>query len=80
MSFSLPFLDEPEGDVSLVAFSPRLDETISVNERGFDREDGETFKTLTMMAQWSQLLVALENLEHATSSLEVEPSSPFEIA
>jgi len=33
-----------------------------------------------MMAQWSQLLVALENLEHATSSLEVEPSSPFEIA
>ncbi|MFT5524961.1 MAG: hypothetical protein ACI9HK_002925 [Pirellulaceae bacterium] len=63
MSFSLPFLDEPDGDSSWVAFSPRLEETITVNEQGFDRNDGEAFETLSMLAQWSQLLVALGNLE-----------------
>src|SRR5262245_3172372 len=41
----------------------KLGESIRVNQRGFDREDCRTYETLSVVTEWTQLIVALSRLE-----------------
>lgn len=68
---SLPFMDEPvveeqpTTEINSKADAPRLDETIRVSQRGFDRANAKVFETLDIVSEWSRLLVALERLSAA---------------
>lgn len=68
---SLPFMDEqpmdglPAEEVTAKADVARLDESIRVSQRGFDRTDAKVFETLDIVSEWSRLLVALERLSAA---------------
>lgn len=63
---SLPFMDEqPVEEVTAKADVARLDESIRVSQRGFDRKDAKVFETLDIVSEWSRLLVALERLSAA---------------
>jgi len=63
---NLPFLDDqPAVEVTSNADVSRLDETIRVSQRGFDRSDSKVFETLDIVREWSRLLVALERLSAA---------------
>ncbi len=42
---------------------PYLHDTVQVSEQGFDRHDSEQFATLAIIAEWNQLLVAIEQIE-----------------
>lgn len=39
-----------------------LGELISVNERGFDRDDGEWFRTADIFVEWNHLMMAMSRL------------------
>ena len=67
----MPFMDEPLveeqpiTEINSKADVARLDETIRVSQRGFDRADAKVFETLDIVSEWSRLLVALERLSAA---------------
>jgi hypothetical protein len=42
---------------------PYLHDIVQVSEQGFDRHDGEQFATLAVIAEWNQLLVAIDRIE-----------------
>ena len=41
----------------------RLGDTIHISQRGFDRDDSQTFETLEIVSEWNRLLVALDRLQ-----------------
>jgi hypothetical protein len=60
---NMPFIDDqPVEEVTSKVEALRLDETIRVSQRGFDRADAKKFETLDIVSEWSRLLVALERL------------------
>jgi len=65
LSASLPFLSDTEPSQAPRESSPRpqLGETLDVNERGFGRTDGLAFETLAVVAEWTQLLTAVDRLQ-----------------
>src|SRR5262245_31418966 len=63
LSQSLPILCEEASDYAAAADFSRLGEAIAVSERGFDREDAACYDTLDILAEWNQLLVALDRLQ-----------------
>jgi hypothetical protein len=42
---------------------PYLHDTVQVSEQGFDRCNSEQFATLAVIAEWNQLLVAIDRIE-----------------
>lgn len=50
----------------------KLDETIRVDQRGFDRRDARKFDALDLITEWSQLIVALSRLEQDLAQQPVE--------
>ena len=62
LSRSLPFLCEDAADYTRLADLTRLDDTIRVSQRGFDRDDAVVFDTLEVVSEWNRLLVALDRL------------------
>lgn len=64
---TLPFLNDDESPpvVSPTSASaiPYLHDTVQVSEQGFDRHDSEQFATLGIIAEWNQLLVAIDRIE-----------------
>src|SRR5947209_5112299 len=77
---TLPFLCENESDYAVLADLTQLGETISVSQRGFDRDDAALFQTLDIVTEWNQLLVALdrltENAEFRTQNAEPQTPCP----
>lgn len=69
LSPSLPFLCEEASDCLGAAGGDRLGEEIQVNQRGFDRNDGDVFETLEIVTEWNRLLVALERMQLSTDPL-----------
>ena len=63
LSQSLPFLCDEAEDYAAIADITRLGDTIHVSQRGFDREDAQTFETLEIVSEWNRLLVALDRLQ-----------------
>lgn len=63
LSRSLPFLCDEAEDYLQLADVSRLSGTIRVSQRGFDRRDAEVHETLDIVAEWNQLLVALDRLQ-----------------
>ena len=64
----LPVFDDAElsaqekQDVASFRGMQILEEDIQVSERGFDRDDATTFRTSSLVTEWSQLVIALETL------------------
>ena len=64
----LPVFDDEElstqekQDVATFRGLQVLDEEIRVSQRGFDRQDAQTFATSDLVTEWSQLVIALESL------------------
>jgi hypothetical protein len=65
LSSSLPFLND--GELShaprATPSQPQLGETIVVSERGFGSTDHQTFETLGVATEWTQLLLAVDRLQ-----------------
>lgn len=51
----------------------RLAETISVNQRGFARQDGQTFDSFALIGEWQELMQALAGLLERAGLLETPP-------
>jgi hypothetical protein len=63
---TLPFLSERSEsglDPQIRAAPVYLDNSVLVSEQGFDRPDSERFPTLAVLAEWNQLLVAIDRIE-----------------
>ena len=67
LSAVTPFVSEQddENELCYEAAEPqrRLGETMQVSERGFGGEDTQEMATLSVVAEWSRLLVALDRLQ-----------------
>lgn len=70
LSQTMPFLCEDEADYSAVADLTRLGDTIRVSQRGFDRDDAILFETLDIVAEWNQLLVAIDRITEKVANAE----------
>jgi hypothetical protein len=64
---TLPFLNDDQSPAVASPPSanaiPYLHDTVQVSEQGFDRHDSEQFATLAIIAEWNQLLVAIDRIE-----------------
>lgn len=40
-----------------------LSGTVSVSERGFDRDDSDSLQTMEVVAEWNQMVTTLDRLE-----------------
>ena len=63
LSQTLPFLCEEASDYAKLADLTQLGDTIRVSQRGFDRADAKSYRTIDIVMEWSQLLVALDRLQ-----------------
>ena len=73
LSGVLPFVSEDsENPTTANGQRFKLDETIRVDQRGFDRSTARRFNTLDLITEWSQLIVALSRLEQELSPQPVE--------
>jgi hypothetical protein len=65
----LPVFDDeelsPREKQAIVAFhgAQVLDDTVRLSEVGFNRRDAEVFDTAALIAEWAQLVVALQRIE-----------------
>jgi hypothetical protein len=65
LSPAFPFLsDQPAGESRRECTpGPQLAETITVSEQGFAGTDRVELKTLAVVTEWAQLLVAVDRLQ-----------------
>jgi hypothetical protein len=64
LASTLPFLSDHAEPSSSVSSAPtQLGEVVRVSEQGFDRVDSEQFETLAVLAEWNQLLTAIDRIE-----------------
>jgi hypothetical protein len=67
LSQSLPFLCDEPSEYTRLPDVTRLGDTMQVSEQGCDRDDANVFDTLDVVAEWNQLIIALdrfaENME-----------------
>jgi hypothetical protein len=68
---TLPFLGGEEVNETTNQAACGLGETISVSQRGFDRQDATVFQTLDIVSEWSRLLVALDRLSARVHSFTI---------
>jgi hypothetical protein len=65
LSGSLPFLSDtdPADAPRSQPPKPQLGEAILVSEQGFGRTDNLAFETLSVVTEWTQLLLAVDQLQ-----------------
>lgn len=80
LSQSLPFLCEDPQDYLALESLTQLGETISVSQRGFDRDDATEFPTMEIVTEWNQLLVALDRLERRLAGTPEYPGVEAAVA
>jgi hypothetical protein len=73
LSGVLPFVaGESENPTTSDGQRFKLDETIRVDQRGFDRREAREFDALDLITEWSQLIAALSRLEQDLAQQPVE--------
>lgn len=60
---SLEFLCDDDADYAAALQQSRLGETISVSQQGYCGSDRIEFRTLDVVREWNQLLVAIDRLQ-----------------